>query len=254
MHRPPLDQLVLLALQDSVLVALVVRIWWTGLFRTYPYFSGYLLLNLIQRAVLSAVPFDSRLYVGAWVATEGVIACLYAFVVLELYRVILRDFEGIASVSRRYVKVTLALAILVSLMLLGLEETPANMVSTVLLFERAVALGLLLSILLLTAFLAYYPVPLNRNLVVYMIGYAVFFLTKATALFIRNSGHYWSRYLSTVLIAVYTVCLLFWLFGLTRRGETRTMVIGHKWKQEDEERLLSQLRIINANLLKQVKK
>ncbi len=254
MHRPPLDQLLLLALQDAALVALLVRVWWTGLFRTYPYFSGYLLLNLIQRALLSSIPFDSHLYVYAWIATQGVLDCSCALVVLELYRLILRDFGGIASVSRRYIKVTLALAILVSLLLLGLEERPANQLSAFLLFERAVVFSLLLFVLLLAAFLTYYPVPLNRNSVVYLIGYAVFFLTKATALFIRNLGHYWSRYLSTVIIAVSAVCLLFWLFGLTRRGETRTVVLGYKWNKEDEERLLSQLKAINANLLGTAKK
>src|SRR5579864_1053575 len=134
MQRPPLDQLIVLVLQDSALIALLVRFWWTGLYRTYPYFFCYILVDTFQAAVLSVMPFHSRQYMFAWIATEGVIDGGYALVVLELYRVILRDFSGIASVSRRYIKVTLALAIIISLLLLGLEETPANLVSSFLLF------------------------------------------------------------------------------------------------------------------------
>jgi hypothetical protein len=211
-------------------------------------------LNLIQQAVDTIVPFHSRLYPYVWVATEGFVVCFYALVVLELYRVILRDLGGIATLSRHYIKVTLALAILVSLLLLGLEQTPSGIVSTFYLFERAIVFSLVIFILLGTVFLAYYPVPLNRNVVVYSIGYAVYFLTKATGLFIITLGHHWERQLSTVQIGVSTASLLFWLFALNRRGETLTVVIGHKWKKEDEERLLSQLKAINASLLSAVKK
>jgi hypothetical protein len=224
------------------------------LFRTYSYFVGYLLVNFIQQAVNTAIPFRSRLYPYTWVATEGFVVCFYALIVLELYRVILRDLSGIASLSRRYIKVTLGLAILVSLLLLGLEQTPSGIVLTFYLFERVIVFSLVIFVLLGTAFLAYYPVPLNRNVVVYSIGYAAYFLTKATGLFILTLGHYWVRQLSTVQIGVSTASLLFWLFALNPRGETRTVVISHKWKKEDEERLLSQLKAINASLLSTEKK
>jgi hypothetical protein len=249
MHRPPLDQLILLVLQDSALVALLIRFWWMGLYRTYPCFFCYLLGDLLQTVIVFALPFDGPQFPYVWVATEGLVVFLFCLIVLELYRVIFRDLAGIATLSRRYIKATLAVSILVSLLLRGLEETPANMVSTFLLFERAAVCSLLFFILLITAFLAYYPIALNRNLLAYLIGLAVYFLTKATALFIRNLGHYWSRYLSTVLLAVFTACLLFWLFTLTRRGEMRSVVIARKWKPEEEETLLLQLRTINNNLL-----
>jgi hypothetical protein len=41
---------------------------------------------------------------------------------------------------------------------------------------------------------------------------------------------------------------MFWLIGLNRRGETKTLVVGHKWRPDDEERLISQLKTINASI------
>ena len=155
----------------------------------------------------------------------------------------------IASISRRYITVTIAVATAGSLLLLRLEETPRNYVSTFLVIERAIIFSMVIFILLVSAFLAYYPIPLNRNVVVYSIGYSVYFLTKATALFVRTLGHYVMPQISTVLLVVSSACLLFWAIALNRQGELHTVVIGHKWKREDEARLLSQLKAINSTLL-----
>lgn len=254
MLQLPLDQLVLVVAQAALLIALILRLWAAGLHRVYPFFFSYLLVDLLQTISLSAIPFRSRAYRDLWVASEGIIDCCYALIVVELYRVVLRDLPGIATISRRYITITVAVATLGSLLLLRLEETPRNYVSTFFVIERAIVFSLVIFILLVSAFLAYYPIPLSRNVVIYSIGYAVYFLTKATALFVRTLGHYVMPQISTVLLLVSTVCLLFWAFTLNRRGELNTMVVGHKWKQEDETRLLSKLKAINASLVEAGKK
>ncbi len=254
MLQLPLDQLVLVLAQAALLVTLIARLWYAGLQRVYPYFFGYLLAQLLQMLGGLVIPFKGRVYPYYWVGSEGIIACFYALIVVELYRVVLRDLPGIASISRRYIKVTLAVAVLVSLLVLRLEEAPANYVATSFVIERAIVFSLLIFILLVSAFLAYYPVPLNRNVVFYSIGYAVYFLTKATALFIRTLGHYVTQQISIVLLLVSSACLLFWALTLNRRGETGTVVIGHKWNTEDEDQLLSKLKAINASLLAATRK
>ena len=248
MQRLPLEQQILVILQIAALLALCLRIWWSGLYRIYKYFFSYLLLAFLQIIILVLLPFDSLLYRDAWVATEGLIVCLYGLVVLELCSVVLRDLVGIATVSRQYVKVALGLAILVSLLLLGLEKRPGGIFDYFITFERPVLSSLTLFVLLMTAFLVYYPVPLNRNTIVYSIGYAVYFLTKATAFFLLNFSHKWYAEFSDALVVVSTVCLLFWLAALSQRGENKTVIIGHKWRPDDEERLISQLKTINASL------
>jgi hypothetical protein len=254
MLQLPLDQLALVVAQAALLIVLILRLWAAGLHRVYPFFFSYLLADLLQTLILSAVPFKGGAYPSIWVVSEGIIAGYYALIVVELYRVVLRELPGIATISRRYITGTVAVASLGSLLLLYLEETPRNYVSTFFVIERAIVFSLVIFILLVSAFLAYYPIPLSRNVVIYSIGYAVYFLTKATALFVRTLGHYVMPQISTVLMTVSSVCLLFWAFTLNRRGELNTMVVGHKWNREDETRLLSKLKAINASLVEAGKK
>src|SRR5262249_52437808 len=93
-----------------------------------------------------------------------------------------------------------------------------------------------------------YPVRLNRNVVFYSIGYAVYFLTKAAALFIRTLGYYVTPQISLVLLAVSSFCLLFWSLALNRKGEAQKVVVGHKWSPHEEELVLAKIKGINANL------
>jgi hypothetical protein len=212
------------------------------------YFFSYLLLVLFESAVLALVGYGTVAYGYAWMATEVLSLCFYTLIVLECYDSVLRDLGGIATISRRYIKITLAIAVIAALLLLGLEKTPRTTFQYFYTLDRTIISSLVMFVLLINLFLVYYPIPLNRNVIVYSIGYAVYFLTKAAALFARNVSDELQRQISAVLIAVSTGCLIFWALALNRRGETKTVVIGHKWRAEDEERLLSQLKEINASL------
>jgi len=250
MHRFPSEQQFLLALQAAAVVGLCVRFFWTGLYRIYVYFFIYLLLLIAQAIVLSSVPFHTNAYRDAFLVTEGLIACSYSLVVLELYSIVLRDLAGIASASRRYIKITLALAIGFSALLLVFEKTPGSTVARFLIFERVAVSSLVVFVILISVFLLYYPIHLSRNAVVYSIGYAFYFLIKAAALFIGNVDNRWLRQFDTLRIVAATACLLFWTFALSRRGESGAITLGHHWKPEDEERVLSRLQAINASLLR----
>ncbi|HYL75425.1 MAG TPA: hypothetical protein VEU96_14530 [Bryobacteraceae bacterium] len=252
----PAAQLVFLVIQTAALIGLSVRIWWSGLYRLYPFFFGYLLATLLQTAVLTLTPYDRTHYPYAWIPTEGIILCFYSLIVLECYTIALRGLPGIASLSRRYIKAGLAVAIVVSLLLLGLEKAPngRNITLTFIVFERVIVTSLVIFVLLILGFLAYYPVSLSRNVVVYSIGYAVYFLDKATLLLLVNRTHHGSQLASTVLIVVSTLCLVFWLFALNKGGETKTVVVGHRWKPGEEARLLSQLQVINDHLIRTARK
>ena len=254
MYRLPLDQQVLIALQTAALVGLCVRMWRARLQQTYVYFFAYLLLALLQTLLGVFIPYDQPAYVYMWLGTEGLIVCFYVLIVLELYTIVLKDLKGLASVSRRYLRITLAAAILISLVLLSFEKNPPSVTGLFLILERTIVGSLLIFVLFITMFLVYYPVPLNRNVIVYSVGYAVYYLTKAAALFLRNIGHRWDRPLGDLLIVVSSSCLVFWTFTLNRSGEAKNVVIGHRWHPEDEERLLSQLKEINASLSRAARK
>lgn len=249
MYQLPIHLLVLYLAQVALLIALVGRLYYARLYRVYPFFFSYIVALLLQSAIISVVPYNGKAYPYVWMVTEAFIVCFHVLIVGELYRVILRDLTGIATVSRRYIQITVVFGILVSLLLFHFEETPASYVSTFLVIERGIAFSLVIFILLGSAFLAYFPVSLNRNVVLYSIGYSIYFLTKATALFIRTLGHYWLPQIGTVLLGVSSACLLFWVLGLNREGERRIVQIGHKWSPENAQRLLSKVREINENLI-----
>jgi len=254
MHRIPAVELIFLAVQTLAVVGLVVRLVTARLHRIYPFFCSYLVLTLLQSAVLAAVPYDSFFYRYVWVATALLIDCLQALVVLELYSVVLRDLGGFAKLARRYIRLAFAIAVVVSLLMLGLEKTPKGIVGASLIVDRVIVVALVLLVLLITAFLVYYPIQLNRNTVVYSIGFAVYFLAKAAGRLLVNMKGSGYGQVNMLLVVVPTACLIYWMVSLSRKGEERTVVIGHRWNPEEEERLVSQLKEINASLLRAARK
>jgi len=254
MHELPIEQQILLLVEIAALLILCIRLWRDGLSRIYPYFFVYLILQLVQTLIAVLVPLQSRLYRDLFVTSEALIVAFDALVVVELCSVILRDLEGIARIARRYFRITLALAFVIALLPLRLENNTATMTGYLFAFERTVMSILVVFVLLISGFLVYYPVPLGRNVIVYLAGYATFFLTATTVTLINNLGYFWTRLLGGVSMGVFAVCLLFWLLMLNRQGENKRVVVGHQWNPSDEGRLLAQLEAINASLLRSVRK
>lgn len=256
MGQLPLEQKVLAVLQLVALLTLCVKLWRNGLYKIYVFFYCYLVLELGQSLVLPfLVPFNSLLYRDVYVASQSLIACSYAFVILELYSIILRDLEGIANVAKRYIKLTLGFAICLSLLPLTIEKTPTKPTDYLFLFERPLMSSLFLFIMLLGAFLAYYPIPIGRNVTIYLTGYAVYFMGEAVSiLFFNNLGHNSNRWLSGIMMSLSVGCQMFWVFGLNRKGEQKVVVTGYHWSPAQEQQLLAQLEAINASLLRSGKK
>jgi hypothetical protein len=236
--------------QQAAFAGLLIRFIASGLQRIYRFFFIYLIVLAGQGLYPLVVRQGTDLYAYIFLGTEGVIVLLYALIVLELYSLVLRDLPGIASLSRRYIKVALGIAILVSLALLQFEQIPRTYMARFFTFESTIVSSLVLFVFLITGFLVYYPIPLNRNVIFYSIGYAFYFTSKALALFLRNTGHEWDALFSFSLMGVSTACLIFWIFSLSQQGEKKTVVIGHKWNQKDEQRVMEQLDAINRALMR----
>jgi hypothetical protein len=254
MHQLPIEQQILLVAEIAALAILCLRMWLLGLYRAYAYFLGFLVFELLQALIPVLVPLGSRLYRDLYVASEAFITAFYALVVLELYSKILRDLPGIAGTARRYINFTLVLAILIALASLGLEKAKATLTGYLWLWERTVMVSLVVFVLLVSAFLVYYPIPLGRNVIVYLMGYAVFFLTTAAQAFVYNLGHLWIRQQASIAMGVFLACLVLWLLALSRQGETKRVVVGHQWNPADQQKLRAQLDAINASLLRASRK
>jgi len=196
----------------------------------------------------------SASYRYAWLVSEALLTFSCTLIILELYALIFWDMTGITSTYRRYLNIALGIAILISLLILSLEQAPNGIMSTFQIINRCIFTSLTIFMLRLTAFLVYYPVPLNRNVIVYSIGYIVYFTAKASGLLVFNFSHNWARQVDDVLMAASTVSMAFWLVALSRRGEKKTLVIGHKWNPKDHQKVLEQLKAINENLLRRHRK
>jgi hypothetical protein len=254
MHQLPLEQQILNFIQIGALFALCAKLWRNELYKLYAFFFSCLVLELLQALIPVFVPLNGAVYRNSYVASQALIVCSYAFVVLELYSVVLRNLQGIASVARRYIKLTLAFAIVVSLVPLRIEKMPNTLTGYLFIFERPVLSSLVVFVLLISAFLVYYPVPLGRNVIVYLAGYAVFFLTAATVALLQNLGYFWNRQQGSITMSVFVICIVFWLFALSRQGEQKRVVVGHQWNPGDDQRLMAQLEAINASLLRSGRK
>ena len=250
MHQLPVEQQILLVVQIVALATLCLRMWLAGLHRIYIYFFGYLVLELLQSLIPVLVPVGSRLYRDAFIASQAFIVTFYALVVLELYSKVLGGLAGIAAVARRYIQIILVLGIAIALLLLALVKATATPTGYLFTYERTVMASLVLFILLVTLFLVYYPVPLGRNVTAYMMGYVVYFLSRAAGALQINADRGWTRKSSSIEMAVSVLCLGFWIIALSREGEARRVVVGHQWNPADEEKLKAQLDAINASLLR----
>jgi hypothetical protein len=124
------------------------------------------------------------------------------------------------------------------------------MVTTFMVIDRALVTSMLIFVLMLTGFVVYYPIPINRNLIVYSSGYAVYFIAKASGLLLLNINYSWLRQFGLVVVTASTIAMLFWLLGLRLAGEEKTLIIGHRWNHKNQDELLAQLKAINASLLR----
>jgi len=250
MDRPPFEQELLLYVEAFAYLGLCVRLLWTRLYRTYPYFFSYLALSLIQILAVGFLPLHSMSYLKVWMISEALTISAYAMMVLETYGIVLGGLPGIASVARGFLKIALGVAASASLLLLVFEATPAQVSEYFTTCERVIVFSLLLLVLFSLGFLAYYPVPINRNALYYSVGFAVYLFAKTISVLIGNLRYFWwYREATTGFLAVCCACLLFWLFTLNQKGEQIAASLGHHWSPEEEKRILSGLRSINDQLL-----
>jgi hypothetical protein len=117
--------------------------------------------------------------------------------------------------------------------------------------ERGVDASLVVFLLFITAFLAWFPVPLNRNVVLYSMVYALYFIAGTLAELATNLGGLatWNV-VSLATKGLDLVCLSLWIVYLSRAGEAKTIVFSHTWTPQREEILMRQLEAINASLLR----
>jgi hypothetical protein len=240
-------------------VVLLFKIAVTRLFHTYRWFTAYLALAVAQFFLLLPFHANQFPYAWIWVRTEPLLVIMQALIILELYRLVLGGYAGIASLARWAFLAAISIALIVTILSLWPDLSNASQRFPIILYinvlKRAIYSSAAIFLLLITAFLAWYPIPLNRNTTVLAMVYVPYFIGNSAALFVRNmAGDSVTRVVSTIMLVIDVGCFLTLLAYLNPRGEERKVVVGHRWKAGDEERLIGQLDAVNRALLRTARK
>ena len=245
--------------QYAAQIVLLLRLGTMGLVKNYRFFCLYLLASLVKTSALLFLDRRTDAYGWTYVSFVPITGILTVLVVVELYGLVLRDHAGIVTLGRWVVSGGLILAFIIAVASLypdlgnPAEEYPILLYFNV--FERALESALLVFLVLLTAFLVWFPVPLSRNTIVHTIVFGVYFSSEALLLLIRNVvGDEPTRILSTINLGVASFCLVAWILLLNKKGEQKTVVLGHRWRPEDSERLVEKLNTVNSALLRTARK
>lgn len=240
-------------------LVLLARLGQQGLLRRYRFFSLYLGVQVLEASLLLAFRPGTDAYGWAYAAFVPLIGLCATLAVLELHDLVLRDYAGIRSLARWVITGSLAAALVMAALTLSPDLSnpaePYPLMRAFHVFQRVLYSALFLFTLLTTAFLLWFPLPLNRNIVLHTMVFLASFAGRSATLLLRNVGGPELRLLaSTVNLGIAATCLLAWILFLTRAGEQRMVISGHRWRPAEADRLAEQLRSVNATLLRTARK
>jgi len=220
-----------------------------------------MVLSVGRTAVLFPFPPTGTTYYAVWVSTQPLLWLAYILVVAELYFLVFRQYRGIYSLGRWFFFGAVFLSVVISALtvLPGLADDVVTPNRPLLLYyyafiERGVVTSLAIFLLLLLGFVSWLSVPLSSNLLRHCAIYsAYFFATNVIMLYWSGSGN--TTYVSTLAkLSVGFVCLMCWVFFLSRRGEDRIASLHLRRNAADVKKLLTQLENLNATLLRTARK
>jgi hypothetical protein len=117
--------------------------------------------------------------------------------------------------------------------------------------ERSLDFAILIFLLLITGLVIWFPLKVRRNIVLYISGFMVFYLSRTCGTLLANLlSPQFLNVINNALMSLSFCCLIGWLSSLRREGEDTTDVVGHRWNPAAIERLSDQLDAINATLVR----
>lgn len=239
----------------AAVLVLLARLSALGLFRIYHNLFFYLLTYTLQFVATAILPIRSPAYSYSYMAGESANLALSVLVVLELYKLALAGQPALAGFGRKTVAYALALAAFVAAggIMLDVTVPPGESRFRHHFFtaERTMDFTILIFLLAISAFLIWFPVKVRRNIVLYIGGFIVFYLSRTFGLLMINLLPPASlKAITNVLMSCSFFCLIAWLFGLRRESQDTTTTVGHRWNPAAMQRLSGQLETINAALVR----
>jgi hypothetical protein len=243
-------------LLTAMLTAVVlVKLWHAGLIKIYRLLFCFLAVDLLSSAVPFLIDFHSTAYGNTYFSLQTLKIVIAAFMLVEIYSLALERHPALAQFGRNTVGYMLAAAAVMPAIVLLVDRSATTktplFVRMFFLFEQTTNATMAIFLILLSLFLAWFPVRMRRNVIVYIGGFIAWSLSRSAMLLVIN--HWFNnRTLTDVSNIVQTCielgCLTLWALGFQREGETRTAVVGHLWNRAEAERLAEQLDSINDSL------
>jgi hypothetical protein len=233
--------------------AVLVRLCWSGLVRTYKLLFCFLAADLISSIGALTIRYDTKRYGDFYFSSQTLKIVISAFVLVEIYGLALAGTPALARFGRNTVSYILAVAALFPVVGILMDHSPSSRtyLRAFLLFEQTMDGTMASFLIIISMFMAWFPVRMRRNVIVYIGGFIVWALSRSAGVHVVNQ---WggntqvSLAVNLVEAAIVSGCLLLWLLGLRGEGERRTAVVGHLWNRAEAERLTEQLGAINDSL------
>lgn len=242
----------------AVGAALLASLFQADLARRYRALAIYLTFSTLRSVALITVRaqlrLDSNLYAYLYVLSSPLVWLASLYVSLEIYHYVFEAYQGLRALSRKSILWTFLASSFLAFLYIAYIVTYSGeeswILRSVFAFEQAVALTIFFALLALAAFLAWYPVPLRRNVLVYSFGFSgimVFFMAGTSLRFF--AGPVVNGVASIITLGLFTLVTGAWLVWLRPAGEQDIRAAGFIPRTaEDRQRLLNQLAEMNAML------
>lgn len=245
-------------LNVAAVFALLARVIFCSLHRRYPWFFRYWLGQLAVGGPLLAVPMRSDTYFFLYITVRVLSMILSIFVVQEMFRVALTAHPGLSVFGRRSMLTILGIAALCALAGVGidLEILPGQYwrVNRFMAFDRTIEFIILVFLLAIGAFLLWFPVRIQKNIMIYVTGFIVYHGSVAATHLVHNLlPQRLAQTTSVSALAMSLLSLSIWIIGLREERAAATTVAGHSWNPAAAVRLTVQLDQINMALTKFIK-
>jgi hypothetical protein len=243
----------LLSVTTVLTIAVLLKLWSSGLAKIYRLLFCFLVSDFLASVVALSVRYDTNWYGYLYVFLQTLKIGVAVPVLVEIYALALEKTPALAQFGRNAVSYVLAAAALFPFagLLTDHSQSPHPYLRAYLLFEQTMDGTIAIFLIIISAFMAWFPVRMKRNVILYAGGFIVWSLSRSTMLHVINQ---WSGNKAVSLIVnfiymcIITGCLLVWLLGLRQEGENRTAVVGHLWNRAEANRLTEQLDTINGSL------
>src|SRR5258706_4735779 len=236
---------------------LLWRLGRAGLWRNYPAFSLFVVVEVSRDILLWLLTPHHNAYGQAFVITGPLRWACDAFVLRELCLLVLRNYLGIARVSRIILLVFLMLVLPVSILIAITAFAGEATNFPILHYYRTVELGVTICITVMLAVVlslfVWFPIEISQNIKAYFTGYAFYFYAKAAVLLIvTRHGRIVDRVASLFINLVFFLATWYWALRVNRAGEQIVRVSSFRRTPEEETQLREQLERIN-DLLSELK-